>query len=66
MIVEAVLNARWANAEGTIIVVDVKFAHLPDFVPFAAMANDVEEHGRALFAALINGNYGSIAGEGGV
>ena len=30
-------------------------------MPFAAMANDVEEHGRELYANAVAGKYGPIA-----
>lgn len=51
---------QWANADHTIIVCEAQFKEVSGVHPFAAGANDPEEHGRALFAALMAGKYGSI------
>jgi hypothetical protein len=58
----AVTNPRWQNAEHTKILCDVVFPRLgADPVPFCADQNDIEDHGRAIFAQIVAGNYGSIA-----
>ena len=34
-----------------------------DWLPFTASADDVEQHGKDLYTALVNGDHGSIAAE---
>ena len=60
MIIESVTDPIWANAEHTLINCTVKFGHFDDAVPFTASVNDVEAHGRAIFADLVAGRYGEI------
>jgi hypothetical protein len=42
---------------------EVEFAELPHLgkLPFTASADDAEAHGRALYEAAINGEFGQIA-----
>lgn len=55
-------NPRWANAEHTAIDCEITTSQFGEEVlPFTASANDVEPHGRAIFADIVAGNYGSIA-----
>jgi hypothetical protein len=55
-------NPRWADAEHTMIDCDITTSQFGDEVlPFTASANDVEAHGRAIFADIVAGNYGEIA-----
>jgi len=55
-------NPVWGNAENTSVVVECNFEHLPEeFVPFRAIANDVEKHGKEIFACAIAGDFGPIA-----
>jgi hypothetical protein len=61
MIIESVTNPSWANEEHTLITCTVKFGHFDDAMPFTAGPNDVEAHGRAIYADLIAGRYGEIA-----
>jgi hypothetical protein len=61
MKIEYAKNPRWANAEHTIIDVVVKFEHFTDEVPFTASSDDVEDHGRAVFADIVSGKYGPVA-----
>ncbi len=61
MIVESLKNPQWMNAEHTLIDAVVKFDRFPYEIPFTANQNDIEEHGRALFAAIQSGEYGEIA-----
>lgn len=58
----SVSNPRWANAEHTMIDCEITTSQFGDEVlPFAASPNDVEAHGRAIFADLVAGKYGPIA-----
>jgi hypothetical protein len=50
----------WANAEHTMIDITVRFAEIPEDLPFTASPNDCEAHGRAIFAAAASGEYGSV------
>lgn len=61
MIIESITNPSWANAEHTLINCIVKFGHFDDAMPFTASVNDIEAHGRAIFADLVAGQYGEIA-----
>ena len=55
-------SLRWANAEQTMIDCEITTSQFGDEVlPFTASANDVEAHGRGIFADLIAGTYGPIA-----
>lgn len=57
-----VQNPRFSNYEKTGVNLDVVFDWLGDSpVPFTAMPNDVEEHGRVLYAKAIAGEFGVIA-----
>jgi hypothetical protein len=60
MIIESVTDPIWANEEHTAITCTVKFGHFDDAVPFTASVNDVEAHGREIFADLVAGRYGEI------
>jgi hypothetical protein len=61
MQLEYAKNPVWANAEHTMIDLTVRFAEIPEDLPFTASPDDCEEHGRALFAAAKAGEYGAIA-----
>ncbi len=55
-------NPRYSNAEGTSIIVDCEFSHLPGEVhPFCAMPTDTEAHGREVYARAVAGEFGQIA-----
>lgn len=57
-----VRNPRWADYYKTIIDVEVDFDELDeDYVPFTAVENDVEDHGRYIYEQAIAGSYGTIA-----
>jgi len=60
-IVESIHSPIYVDETGTRIDCMVKFDTVPVEVPFTADANDVEEHGRAIYAALVAGEYGPIA-----
>ena len=61
-------NPVWANEEQTKIYLDCKFSHYADigmtenngYYGFLADPNDTEEHGRQIYAAAVNGDYGTI------
>lgn len=61
MQLEYAKNPVWANAEHTMIDLTVRFAEIPEDLPFTASPNDVEAHGRAIFAAAVAGEYGPVA-----
>lgn len=55
-------NPRWANEEQTMIDCEITTSQFGDEVlPFTASSNDVEAHGRAIFADIVAGKYGGIA-----
>lgn len=57
-----VANPRWSNAEKTTIDCEITTSQFGDEVlPFTASQNDVEAHGRAIFADLVAGVYGPVA-----
>ena len=53
-------NPKYTSLDGSII--DVELNH-PEFgwIPFTASPDDVEQHGRDIYAAAIAGEYGPIA-----
>jgi hypothetical protein len=62
-ILTSLSNPRWANAEQTAIDCEITTSQFGDEVlPFTASANDCETHGRAIFADIVAGVYGEIAG----
>lgn len=57
----SVRNPVWADAEHTMIDCEITNTVYGDEVlPFTACVNDVEAHGRSIFADLISGRYGEI------
>jgi len=51
----------WANAEHTLIDCLITTSQLgAEVLPFTANPNDVEAHGRAIFADIVAGAYGPI------
>lgn len=54
-------NPRWADAEHTAIDCEITTSQFGDEVlPFTASPNDVEPHGRSIFAKLVAGVFGNI------
>jgi hypothetical protein len=54
-------NPKWANPEKTKITLDLILAGLESSpIPFTADENDIEEHGRMIFEAAKNGQYGPV------
>lgn len=59
----SVRNPKWANEEHTAIDCEITTSQLGDEVlPFTASPDDCEPHGRKIFADIIDGKYGPIAG----
>jgi hypothetical protein len=55
-------NPCWSNPEHTMIDCQITTSQFGDeILPFTAAQNDVEPHGRAIFAAIVDGQYGPIA-----
>jgi len=55
-----VTNPQWANAEHTAIDVVARFAEIDEDLPFTAVPNDTEAHGREIFARASAGEFGAI------
>ena len=53
-------NPAYADLDGIAIDLEVEFAGL-GWVPFTARPDDVEEHGRLIHAAVMDGEVGEIA-----
>ena len=61
-ILTSLVNPRWANAAHTLIDCEITTSQFGNEVlPFTASQNDCESHGRAIFADIVSGKYGSIA-----
>lgn len=55
-------NPQWLNAENSAIVLECIFSHIPnEWLSFCARPDDVEPHGRDVFARAVDGEFGSIA-----
>lgn len=60
-VLTSVTNPVWSNTEHTTIDCFITTSQFGDEVlPFTADQNDVEAHGRAIFADLVAGKYGPI------
>jgi hypothetical protein len=57
----SVANPVFATADGTAIDCVLQLDAFPMPVPFTASVNDVEEHGRQIYAKILAGEYGEIA-----
>lgn len=58
----SISNPRWSNAEKTMIDCEITTSQFgAEILPFTASQNDVEAHGRAIFADIVAGIYGQIA-----
>ena len=60
MIISTVKTPSWANAEHTMIDVVLDADAYGD-IPFSASPDDVEAHGREIFADAVAGKFGTIA-----
>jgi hypothetical protein len=61
MQLEYAKDPRWVNAEQTLIDLIIKWDSYPEELPFTADPNDVEEHGRQIYAAAAAGQFGPVA-----
>lgn len=61
MNLEYAKNPIWANPEKTMIDLTIKWTGIDEELPFTASPNDVEAHGRAIFAAAASGQFGVVA-----
>jgi hypothetical protein len=58
----SVKNPRWVNADQTAIDCEITTSQFgEEILPFTASLYDTEAHGRAIFADILAGEYGSIA-----
>jgi hypothetical protein len=60
MKLEYAKDPKWVDAEHTMIDLTIKWDRFNEELPFSASPNDCEEHGRAIFAAAVAGEYGPI------
>jgi hypothetical protein len=56
----SITNPQWANAEHTAINVTARFSEINEDLPFTAIPNDTEAHGREIFTRTSAGEFGSI------
>jgi hypothetical protein len=61
MNLEYAKDPRWADANHTMIDLTIKWDRFPEELPFTATPTDPEEHGRAIFAAAVAGQFGPVA-----
>jgi hypothetical protein len=60
-VLTSVLSPIWSNAEHTTIDCVITTSQFgEEQLPFTADQNDVEVHGREIFADLVAGKYGAI------
>lgn len=60
-ILTSLKNPRWSDASHTRIECEITTSQFGDEVlPFTANPADVEAHGRAIFQAIVAGEYGPI------
>ncbi len=60
MQIKNVKTPQWANAEHTLIDVVLDTDAYGE-IPFSASPDDVEAHGRGIFADAVAGNFGAVA-----
>jgi hypothetical protein len=59
--IESAANPVYANAEGTNITLQVKFAEFDEVMPFAATSYDSMPYGVELYNRALAGEFGAIA-----
>ncbi|MDD5249631.1 MAG: hypothetical protein PHY45_11630 [Rhodocyclaceae bacterium] len=59
-VITSVSAPTWANAEHTLIHCMIE-TDVYGVIPFAASPDDPESHGRTIFQAAVNGEFGAIA-----
>jgi len=60
MKLEYAKNPQWVDAEHTMIDLVIKWDVFPEELPFTASPNDIEQHGRDIFAAALQGEFGPV------
>lgn len=60
-IVENITDPIFVSEDKTQIDCMVKFNTVAVSIPFTARSNDCENHGREIYAAILAGQYGTIA-----
>lgn len=50
----------WSNTEKTSIDLIIKWDKFPNELPFTASPDDCEAHGREIYEAAINGQFGQV------
>jgi len=60
MKLEYAKSPQWANEEHTMIDLVIKWDVFPEELPFTASPNDTEQHGREIFEAAVNGEFGRV------
>lgn len=60
-IIEKVSDLRWVDERKTAIDMQLKLLGVPDCIPFCAVADDQEAHGRMLFERAASGELGPVA-----
>lgn len=61
-VMTSLTNPRWANPEHTMIDCEITTSQFgAEILPFTANQNDIEQHGRDIFADIASGKYGPIA-----
>lgn len=59
--IETASEPHWVDEQQTAIALQVTFLEHPDPMPFCAMADDPEAHGRAIFERAVSGEFGPVA-----
>jgi hypothetical protein len=54
-------NPKWINRSQTYIDLTVRFEEINEDLPFTANSNDVEAHGRDIYARAAAGEFGAVA-----
>jgi hypothetical protein len=54
-------NPSYQTKDHSCIEITVKWEEFNEEMPFGAMANDIEQHGRDLYNRIIAGEFGEIA-----
>lgn len=61
MQLQSASNPTWANPEHTAINLTIRWQGWAEDLPFTARADDVESHGRAIYEAAAQGDFGVVA-----
>jgi hypothetical protein len=54
-------NPIYSSPDGSTIDCMLELDSFPEPIPFTANPNDIEEHGRLIYADIISGKYGPIS-----